>query len=222
MTTTSNSTNSDVMSTEMRKTRYSLFNKIHSNITATTTTTTRKSVTSSTNLPKEKEDTVKVTKVIYEDSGLSTTKVVVIVIVAVVSVLSCVAVIWVVVVYLKKKKNVNLPPIHYHRNQPVIIPDFGESPIGTVTALSIRNRINHLSNNLPRTDITQQFESIVMSKTDQKQQQQQQQLVKKEIEIADIKKVIPDFEPFEGFDIVEFRKLLDMARVSKPPRNCSN
>ena len=40
------------------------------------------------------------------------------------------------------------------------------------------------------------------------------------IELDDVKKVFPDFEPFDGFDIVQFRKLVAQNRsVSEPMLN---
>jgi len=155
--------------------------------TATTTTTT-------TTANRESDYLVEKT-LLVDESKVTTTKTYVIVFVVIITALGCVVVVVAYIRYMKRKRNVVLPTIVYHRNQPVVIPDVSETPVNTH-----RTRIAELSQNfLPLTV------SISSSRFGQQQQQQQQF---QEIKVEDIKFFVPDFSPFPGFDIAEFRQIL--------------
>jgi hypothetical protein len=112
-----------------------------------------------------------------------------------------------ILIYRKKKRNVTLPTIAYQRNQPVVIPNFSETPLNTH-----RSRISQLSRNFLRLDVSTNFNRFG--------QLQQQQFP--EVEIQDIKFRVPDFEPFPGFDIVEFRQILASVRAGSFFQRVSN
>jgi len=169
--------------------------------TATTTTTT----TTTTN--RESDYVVEKT-LLVDESKVATTKIYVIVFVVIFTALGCVVVVVAYIRYMKRKRNVVLPTIVYHRNQPVVIPDVSETPVNTH-----RTRIAELSQNfLPLTV------SISSSRFGQQQQQQQQQQEQfQEVKLEDIKFFVPDFSPFPGFDITEFRQILaDVRNRARP------
>jgi hypothetical protein len=154
--------------------------------TATTTTTTT---------ANRESDYVVEKTLLVDESKVASTKIYVIVFAVIFTAVGCVVVVVAYIRYMKRKRNVVLPTIVYHRNQPVVIPDVSETPVNTH-----RTRIAELSQNfLPLTV------SISSSRFGQQQQQQQQF---QEIKVEDIKFFVPDFSPFPGFDIAEFRQIL--------------
>jgi len=189
--TTSTTTNISEMS--MKKTAIDFFNisshyDNETNVQATTTTTTTITTESSNDFIVE--------KTLLVDESVS--KVYVVVFVVVIAVIGGIVVGWAYIVYRKKKRNVNLPIVAYVRNQPVVIPDRSETPVNTH-----RSRIAELSHNFLPLNVSTNFSRFG-------RQEQQQQFP--EIEIHDIKFMVPDFVPFPGFDIVEFRQILAGVR----------
>ena len=109
---------------------------------------------------------------------------------------------WAIKNYLIKKKKRVL--VIDAENQESIEP-VCESPF---YAVSVRERINRIGRHLPCRDITGDFWKCVS----EQQLQQQQPIKNEDIELKDLQKIVPGFEPFEGFDLVEFRKLLARHR----------
>ena len=165
--------------------------------TATTTTTTTAN--------RESYYVVEKT-LLVDESKVASTKIYVIVFAVIFTAVGCVVVVVAYIRYTKRKRNVVLPTIVYRRNQPVVIPNVSETPVNTH-----RTRIAELSQNfLPLTV------SISSSRFGQQQQQQQQQQFQ-EVKLEDIKFFVPDFSPFPGFDIIEFRKILaDVRNRARP------
>jgi hypothetical protein len=156
-------------------------------IIVTTTTTTTTITTESSN------DFIVEKTLLVDESSTGVSKVYVVVFVVVIAVIGGIVVVWAYIVYKKKKRNVNLPTVAYVRNQPVVIPDRSETPVNTH-----RSRIAELSHHFLPLNVSTNFSGFG--------RQEQQQFP--EIEIHDIKFMVPDFVPFPGFDIVEFRQIL--------------
>jgi len=186
----------------------SLHYENETNVQATTTTTTTITTESSNDFIVEKtllvdESVSKVYVVVFvvviAVIGITdVSKVYVVVFVVVIAVIGGIVVGWAYIVYRKKKRNVNLPTVAYVRNQPVVIPDRSETPVNTH-----RSRIAELSHNFLPLNVSTNFSRFG-------RQEQQQQFP--EVEIHDIKFMVPDFVPFPGFDIVEFRQILAGVR----------
>ena len=157
--------------------------------TTTTTTTTTES---------SQEDDIywKKTQIVYEKAVLHT-KIIIIVVMCVIVGLGCVLVAFAYLRFLKKKTRVVLPTILYRPNEPVVIPEFRQTPV-----MSHRNRMTDLGRYFLPSTISRNFTQL--------QQQQPKQLFK--IEIQDIKFFVPDFEQFPGFDLEHFRHIASGVR----------
>ena len=157
--------------------------------TTTTTTTTTKSA----------EDDIFLKKtLIVEETAVLHTQITIIVAICVVVGLGCVLVVFAYLKFLKKKTRVVLPTILYRPNEPVVIPEFRQTPV-----MSHRNRMTDLGRYFLPSTISRNFTRCAL-------QQQQQQF--EEIEIEDIKFFVPDFEPFPGFDLEQFRNIASGVR----------
>jgi hypothetical protein len=159
--------------------------------TTTTTTTTESS----------QEDDIywKKTQIVHEKAVLHT-KIIIIVVMCVIVGLGCVLVAFAYLRFLKKKTRVVLPPILYRPNEPVVIPEFRQTPV-----MSHRNRMTDLGRFFAPFNSSQNLTHL----------QQQQLKPSFEIEIEDIKFFVPDFEPFPGFDLVRFRHLASGVRNTR-------
>jgi len=217
----------NVSEISMKKAEISFFNislqsENETNVQATTTTNipylnvsfklkteniefTATTITTTTTTNRESDYVVEKT-LLVDESKVATTKIYVIVFAVIFTAVGCVVVVVAYIRYTKRKRNVVLPTIVYHRNQPVVIPNVSETPVNTH-----RTRIAELSQNfLPLTV------SISSSRFGQQQQQQQQQQFE-EVKLEDIKFFVPDFSPFPGFDIKEFREILaDVRNRARP------
>jgi hypothetical protein len=183
-------------------------------ITSRTTTTTEhvsyklekeNSITTATTTESSSSEIFVAKTLLADESEVATTKVYVIVFVVVITVLGC-FVVWAYIVHKKKKRNVVLPTVVY-RNEQVVIPDLGETPI--------RARIDNASRNfLPLSYY------IDFRRFGRPRQQFQ------DIELEHIQFMVPDFTPFPGFDLDEFRKILADVRsrplLQNSARNLSN
>ena len=154
--------------------------------------------TSTTTTTKSKEDDIYLKKtIIVEETSVLHTKIIIIVVICVVVGLGCVLVVFAYLKYLKKKTRVVLPTIVYRPNEPVVIPDFRQTPV-----MSHRNRMTDLGRYFVPSTISQNSTPL--------QQQQPKQSYK--IQIEDIKFFVPDFEPFPGFDLERFRHIASGVR----------
>ena len=154
--------------------------------------------TSTTTTTKSKEDDIYLKKtIIVEETSVIHTKIIIIVVICVVVGLGCVLVVFAYVKYLKKKTRVVLPTIVYRPNEPVVIPEFRQTPV-----MSHRNRMADLGRYFLPSTISQNFTPL--------QQQQTKQSYK--IEIEDVKFFVPDFELFAGFDLERFRHIASGVR----------
>ncbi len=192
--TTSTTTNISEMSMKNAANDFlniSLHYENETNVQATTTTTTTITTESTNDFIVEKT-------LLVDESITDVSKVYVVVFVVVIAVIGGIVVGWAYIVYRKKKRNVNLPIVAYVRNQPVVIPDRSETPVN-----AHRSRIAELSRNFLPLNVSTNFSRFG-------RQEQQQQFP--EVEIHDIKFMVPDFVPFPGFDIVEFRQILAGVR----------
>jgi hypothetical protein len=165
------------------------------------TITSSTTITTTTTANSDEDDIFLKKTLILEETSVVYTKIVIIVVVCVVAGLACVLVVWAYILYLRKKTRVVLPTILYRPNEPVVIPEFHQTPV-----MSHRNRMIDLGRYFTPSPISQNFTRCVL----QQQQQQQQQL--KEIEIEDIKFFVPDFESFPGFYLVRFRHIASGVR----------
>ena len=159
----------------------------------TTSTTTTTTITT-----KSKEDDIYLKKtLIVEETSVIHTKIIIIVVMCVVVGLVCVLVVFAYVKYLKKKTRVVLPTIVYRPNEPVVIPEFRQTPV-----MSHRNRMTDLGRYFLPSTVSQNFTQL----------QQQQPKQSYEIKIHDIKFFVPDFEPVPGFDLERFRHIASGVR----------
>ena len=166
--------------------------------TATTSTTTTTSTITTTTTTKSKEDDIYLKKtLIVEETSVTHSKIIIIVVICVVVGLGCVLVVFAYVKYLQKKTRVVLPTILYRPNEPVVIPEFRQTPV-----MSHRNRMTDLSRYFLPSTVSQNFTQL----------QQQQPKQSYEIKIQDIKFFVPDFEPFPGFDLQRFRHIASGVR----------
>jgi hypothetical protein len=158
--------------------------------TETTTTTTT--------IESSQEDDIYWTKTqIVDEKAVLHTKIIIIVVMCVIVGLGCVLVAFAYLKFLKKKTRVVLPTILYRPNEPVVIPEFRQTPV-----MSHRNRMTDLGRFFLPSTISRNFTPL--------QQQQPKQLF--EIEIQDIKFFVPDFEQFPGFDLEHFRHIASGVR----------
>ena len=159
---------------------------------------TKTSTTTTTTTTKREEDDIYLKKtLIVEESVVNETKIVIVVVICVVAGIGCVVVVFAYIKYLRKKTRVVLPTILYRPNEPVVIPDFRQTPV-----MSHRNRMTDLGRYFVPSTISQNSTPL--------QQQRPKQSYK--IEIEDIKFFVPDFEPFAGFDLERFRHIASGVR----------
>jgi hypothetical protein len=161
--------------------------------TETTTTTTT--------IESSQEDDIYWTKTqIVDEKAVLHTKIIIIVVMCVIVGLGCVLVAFAYLMFLKKKTRVVLPTILYRPNEPVVIPEFRQTPV-----MSHRDRMTDLGRFFAPFNSSQNLTHL----------QQQQLKPSFEIEIEDIKFFVPEFEPFPGFDLERFRHLASGVRNTR-------
>ena len=158
--------------------------------TSTTTTTT-------TTTKREEDDIYLKKTLIVEESVVNETKIVIVVVICVVAGIGCVVVVFAYIKYLRKKTRVVLPTILYRPNEPVVIPDFRQTPV-----MSHRNRMTNLGRYFVPSTISQNSTPLQLQETKQSYK----------IEIEDVKFFVPDFELFPGFDLERFRHIASGVR----------
>jgi hypothetical protein len=185
----------------------------------TTAATTTESTATFLSLSSDDMDIVKIA--IPVEHSLTTTKICLIVILTIFTCLACGVALWAVLKYLKKK-NINFVDIVVRRqNEEVVLPD-QESPlraarpenehlpylnivrIEIAPTVRIRERIESLGRYFTNVFVDRVSQNIDRRFRRRQQQQQQQE----NIELGEIQNVIPDFEPFPGFDLSQFRLLV--------------
>jgi uncharacterized protein (UPF0333 family) len=161
------------------------------------TITSSTKITTTTTANSDEDDIYLKKTIVVEETAVLHTKIIIIVVICVVVGLGCVLVVFAYLKYLNKKTRVVLPTIVYRPNEPVVIPEFRQTPV-----MSHRNRMTDLGRYFLPSTISRNFAQL--------QQQQPKQLF--EIEIQDIKFFVPDFEQFPGFDLEHFRHIASGVR----------
>ena len=206
--------------------------------TTSTTTTTTKTLTSTTTFLPNSDTYIDIEKIrIPLEPSLSSSKISVIVFISVVSLLACGLFVWALLKYLKKKNICFVNVVVSRQNEEVVVPDcetqsrgacpkneqlpasrpenerisFSRNRIDSAPTVTIRQRIHALSRYFIFLDRASQYNNRRFRRQQQQQQQQEQY---ENIELGDIESVFPDFRPFPGFNLAEFRMLV--AAFCKP------